>query len=92
MSENKEETFDTFWNFTKKERTRLGLLKKICDVYGHDAVSVRVAQSWFKRFQSGNFNVKVASRSGRPITKIVDEIMENVEQDRHINSHDIDKD
>jgi len=24
--------------------------KKICNVYGHNAVSVRVAQSWFKRF------------------------------------------
>jgi len=41
--------------------------KKICDVYGHDAVSVRVAQSWFKRFQSGNFDVKDAPRFGRPI-------------------------
>jgi len=35
-----------------------------------------VAQSWFKRFQSGNFYVKNAFRSGRPITGKIDEIME----------------
>ena len=47
----------TFWNFiTKKGRMRLGLAKKF--VCRRDAVSVRVAQSWFKRFQSGNFHVK----------------------------------
>jgi len=60
--------------------------KKICDVCGHDAISVRVTQSWFKRFQSGNFDVKNASRSGRPITEKVDKIIEKVEQ--NISSHD----
>jgi len=50
-----------------------------------------VAQNWFKRFQSGNFGVKDAPRSGRPIIGKVDKIMEKVEQDRHISSHDISK-
>jgi len=50
-----------------------------------------VAQGWFKRFQSGNFDVKDAPRSGQPITGKVDEIREKVKQDRHISSHDIDK-
>jgi len=45
-----------------------------------------VAQSSFKRFLSGNFDVKDASRSGRPITGKVDKIMKKVEQD--ISSHD----
>jgi len=49
-----------------------------------------MAQSWFKRFQSGNFYVKGAPRSGRSITKKI-EIMEKIEQDRHISSHDISK-
>jgi len=40
-----------------------------------------VAQSWFKRFQSGNFYVKDAPRSDRPISGKVDEIVEKVEQD-----------
>jgi len=50
-----------------------------------------VAQNWFKRFQSGNFDVKDALRSGRPIIGKVDEIMEKVEQDQYISSHDIGK-
>jgi len=65
--------------------------KKICNVYGHDAISVRVTQNWFKYFQSGNFDVKDAPRSGRPVTGKVDEIIKKVEQDRHISTHDIDK-
>ena len=63
--------------------------KKNCDVYGLSAVSVRVAQIWFKRFQSGNFDVKDARRSGRPITDKMDAIFEKVEQDRHISSYDV---
>jgi len=50
-----------------------------------------VVQSWFKRFQSRNFDVEGAPRSGRLITGKVDEIMEKIEQDPHISSHDIDK-
>jgi len=42
-----------FYYKNGKNATRAA--KKICGVYGYDAVSVRLAQSWFKRFQSGNF-------------------------------------
>jgi len=50
-----------------------------------------MAQSWFKRFRSENFDVKDAPRFDRLITGKVDEIMEKVEQNRHISSHDIGK-
>jgi len=63
--------------------------KKICDIYGHDAVSGRVVQSWFKRFQSGNF-VKAALCCDQ-VTGKVDEIIEEDKQDRHISSRDIRK-
>ncbi|KAL0841534.1 hypothetical protein ABMA28_015204 [Loxostege sticticalis] len=45
-----------------------------------------------KRFQSGNFDVKDARRSGRPITDKIDAIFEKVEQDQHINSYDVTED
>ncbi|GBP08346.1 hypothetical protein EVAR_78814_1 [Eumeta japonica] len=48
-----------------------------------------MAQNWFKRFQSGNFDVKDEPRSGRPVTDKDDAILEQVEQGRHINSYDI---
>ena len=91
MSEEKEEIRYILKFYYKKGKNATQAAKKICDVYGHDAVSIRVAQSWFKRFQSGNFDVKDAPRSGRPITEKVDEIMEIIEQDRHISSYEIGK-
>jgi len=36
--------------YYKKEKNATQVAKKICDVYGHDAVLVCVEQSWFKRF------------------------------------------
>ncbi|KAJ0175168.1 hypothetical protein K1T71_009309 [Dendrolimus kikuchii] len=48
-----------------------------------------VAQIWFKRFQSGNFDIKDAHRSGRPVTDKIDAIFEKVEQDQHISSYDV---
>jgi len=53
ISEKKEEIhFEIF--ITKKERM-LRLLKKFVMLFGHDVVSVRVAQNWFKRSQSEKF-------------------------------------
>ncbi|GBP42925.1 P protein [Eumeta japonica] len=40
------------------------------------AASIRVAQNWFNRFHSGNFDVKDEPRSGRPVTDKVDAISE----------------
>ncbi|GBP95815.1 Histone-lysine N-methyltransferase SETMAR [Eumeta japonica] len=65
------------------------LQREKCDVCVPNAVSVRVAQNWFKRFQSGNFGLKDEPRSGRPVTDKVDAILEKVEQDRHIISYDV---
>lgn len=50
---------------------------------GEKAVSERRTQEWFARFHSGNFSVKDAPRSNRPVTEKVDEISQLMEQDRH---------
>ena len=45
-----------------------------------------------KLVRSGNsIDVKDAVRSGRPITEKTDEIMEKIEQNRHVGSRDIGK-
>ncbi|GBP48734.1 Histone-lysine N-methyltransferase SETMAR [Eumeta japonica] len=75
--------FDTFGSITTKKK------KEKCDVYGPDAVSLRVAQHCFKHFQSSNFDVQDEPRSDRPVTDKVVAILEKVEQDRHISSYDI---
>jgi len=50
--------------------------------------STKLIQAFLRK--SGNFDVKDAPRSGRPIIR-KDEIMEKIKQDRYISSHDIDK-
>ncbi|KAJ0177711.1 hypothetical protein K1T71_006584 [Dendrolimus kikuchii] len=50
---------------------------------------VLVAQICFKRFQSENFDIKDARRSGRPVTDKIEAIFEKVELDRHISSYDV---
>ncbi|GBP11395.1 Histone-lysine N-methyltransferase SETMAR [Eumeta japonica] len=91
MSESNIEIRYILKFYYKKGKNATQAAKKICDVYGPNAVSVRVAQNWFKRFQSGNFDVKDEPRSGRPVTDkvVVDAILEKIEQDRRISSYDI---
>ena len=40
--------------------------KKFYDVYGEESLTERQCQNWFSRFRSGDFDLKDASRSGRP--------------------------
>lgn len=63
--------------------------QKICAVYGQGSLSKATAKRWFARFRSGNFDVKDAPRSGRPITEKVDEILQKIYEDRHISSYHI---
>ncbi|KAA5785601.1 hypothetical protein F3H09_31080 [Pseudomonas aeruginosa] len=99
MSESNEEIRYILKFYYKKGKNATQAARKNCDVYGPSAVSVRVAQIWFKRFQSiqfkrfhFNFDVKDTRRSGRrPITDKMDAIFEKVEQDRHISSYDVAK-
>ncbi|GBP17964.1 hypothetical protein EVAR_16906_1 [Eumeta japonica] len=57
--------------------------------YSLPQMSARVTRNWFKRLQSGNFDVINNPRSGRPVTDKVNAVLKNVEQDRNISSYDI---
>jgi len=80
--ENKEEIRYILKFYYEKGKNATQAANKFV-MFMDDAILVRVAQSWFKRFQCGKFDVKDASRSGRPITRKIDEIMEKVEQRSH---------
>ncbi|GFT21312.1 histone-lysine N-methyltransferase SETMAR [Trichonephila clavipes] len=54
-----------------------------------DTVTANYVQFWFRRFCSGIFNVKDASRTGRPVVENVDKITEITEVVRHVISHSI---
>ncbi|GBP45226.1 Histone-lysine N-methyltransferase SETMAR [Eumeta japonica] len=72
----------------KRKNAILGVKKKY-DVFGPNSLSVRVAQNWFKRFESGYFDVKDEPRSGRSVTDKVGVILVKVEQDQRISSYDL---
>lgn len=61
------------------------------EVYGPDTLTENNAQFWFRRFRSGNSDVKDAAPSGRPVAINVGEIMEKVNEDRHISRVEIAK-
>ncbi|KAL9922417.1 histone-lysine N-methyltransferase SETMAR-like [Glossina fuscipes fuscipes] len=89
MSEISEKIRYILQFYYEKGKNAAQARKKICDVYGRDSLSNATACRWFGRFRSGNLDVKDAPRSGRPITGKVDEILQKIEEDRHINSHDV---
>ncbi|KOC71285.1 hypothetical protein WH47_02369 [Habropoda laboriosa] len=44
--------------YIRKKKNVEEMRKKICDVYGEDAINKRTIQKWIKRFNSGDFNVE----------------------------------
>ncbi|GFW94355.1 histone-lysine N-methyltransferase SETMAR [Trichonephila clavipes] len=58
-------------------------------VYGANTVTTNHVQFWFHRFRSGIFDVKNASRIGRPVVENVAKITEIIEVDRHVSCRSI---
>ena len=88
MSEISEEIRYVMLFYYKKGKNATQTCRKICEVYDVDAVNERRTQEWFIRFHSGNFDVKDRPRSTSH-WKSDDEILQLVEQDRHVNCQEI---
>ncbi|GFV94001.1 histone-lysine N-methyltransferase SETMAR [Trichonephila clavipes] len=63
--------------------------KIVNGVYGFDTVTANYVQFWFRRFRSGIFDVKDASRTGRHVVENVDKIAEIIKVDRHVSTRSI---
>ncbi|EFN76722.1 Histone-lysine N-methyltransferase SETMAR, partial [Harpegnathos saltator] len=63
--------------------------KKLCAAYGNEALKERQCQNWFARLRSGDFSLKNAQRSGRPVE--VDETHPKaiIDSDSHSTTRDI---
>ena len=83
MEVNKEKIRYFLQFFFDKGENASQAAEIVNSVYGPDTVTANHAQFWFRRFRSGNFDVKDAPRSGRPTVENVDEILEMVRKDRH---------
>ncbi|XP_047367610.1 histone-lysine N-methyltransferase SETMAR-like [Vespa velutina] len=63
--------------------------KKLCAVYENEALKERHCQNWFARFRSGDFSLKNAQRSGRPVEIDEIHIKAIIDSDRHSTTRDI---
>jgi len=81
MDTSKEKIRYILQFFFDKDENASQAAENVNSVYGSDTVSQSRA---IRRFRFGNFDVKDAPRSGRPIIEKGDKIMEIVESDRHV--------
>ena len=68
-----------FFIFAKGKTHR----KKLCAVYGDEALKERQCQNWFDKFRSGDFSLKDEKRSGRLVEVDDDLIKAIIDLDRH---------
>jgi histone-lysine N-methyltransferase SETMAR len=61
--------------------------RKICQVEGEQAVSINVAQYWFKKFNGGHTDLRDEPRSGRPMTVNSEALREVVEANPSTSTH-----
>ncbi|GFY24697.1 histone-lysine N-methyltransferase SETMAR [Trichonephila clavipes] len=89
MEVNKEKIRDILQNFFNKGENANKVAETENGVYGADIVTANCVQFWFHRFRSGNFYVKDAPHTDKPVIENVDKITEIIEVDRHISSRSI---
>ena len=63
--------------------------KKLCAVYGNEALKERQCQNWFDKFRSADFSFKDEKRSGPPV-EVDDHIIKAIiDSDRHSTTREI---
>ena len=65
--------------------------KKLCAVYGDEALKERQCQNWFAKFRSGDFSLKDKERSGHPVVVDDDQIKAVIDDDRYSSARNIAK-
>ena len=66
MEENKQH-FQHIMLYYFKKGKNTNETKKMCAVYGEDAVMDRMCQKWFVKFHAGDFSLNNAPQLGRPL-------------------------
>lgn len=89
MDNNKEHFRHILLFYFRRGKTAANVHRKLCAVYGTDAITERACQIWYKKFKSGNFEVQDALRSGRPMETSDDQIKSIIEIDRHVTVREI---
>ncbi|GFW28276.1 mariner transposase [Trichonephila clavipes] len=90
MESNKQHFRHILLFYYRKDKNAVQARKKLTDVYGEGVLTVRQCQNWFAKFRSGNFDVEVAPRSGRPVEADKDAIKALVDANREKSGRRID--
>ena len=72
-----------------KNATEMQKKKKICAVYGEDAVMNQTCQKWFAKFHAGDFSLDDAPLSGRPVEVDGDQIEILIENNQRYTTWEI---
>jgi len=75
--------------YFRKGKNATQTRKKICAVYGEDAVSERVCQNWFAKFRAGDTTCEDRERSGKPLMVDDDQIKSLIESNPHYTTREI---
>lgn len=75
--------------YFRKGRNATQTKKKICDVYGENAVSERVCQKWFQKFRDGDTTCEDGARSGRPLVTESERIEDLIKENPYYTTRDI---
>ena len=83
MEENKQHIWHIMPYYFMKGKNTIDTHKKICAVYGEDAVTGSLCGKWFVKFHAGDFSLDDAPQSGRPVTVDGDQIETLTENNQH---------
>ncbi|GFW09530.1 histone-lysine N-methyltransferase SETMAR [Trichonephila clavipes] len=89
MEVNKEKIWFSLQFFFDKGENASQVAEIANGVYGANTVTANYVQFRFLLFRSGIFDVKDATRTGRPVVENVDKITEIIDADLHVSSRSI---
>ena len=83
MEENTQHFQHIMLYYFNKGKNATETQKKICVVYGEDAVTDWMCQKWFAKFHGGDFSVDGGPRSGRQVEVDSDQIETLIKNNQH---------
>ena len=89
MEEQDAHFRNILWYYFRKDKNASQTHEELCAVYGNEAPKERQCQNWFAKFRSGDFSLKSAQRSGRPIKVDETHIKTIIDSDRHSTTREI---
>ena len=89
MENQKEHYRHILLFYFRKGKNASRARKKLCAVYGDEALKERQCQNQFDKFRSGDFSLKDEKPSGRPVEVDDDLIKAIIDSDRHSTTREI---